>query len=127
MKASFLIILFFSSLFSFAQDNSVLQEIEKLREQNKANRQRIEVLLSELKDQKIPNEKDFKIDVDKQLDNTLDFSLKLLDNLPDLEKVFSKIQNNPKTKKVENKLLKMMNTFKEKFEREIEKIPNKSK
>lgn len=124
MKTNFLIVFLFSSFFSFAQDDSILQEIEKLREQNKANRQRIEILLSELKDQKIPNEKDFKIDVDKQLDKTLDFSLKMLDNLPDLEKVFFKIQNSPKTKKVENKLLKMMNEFKEKFEREINKIPN---
>lgn len=123
MKTNFLIVFLFSSFFSFAQDDSILQEIEKLREQNKANRQRIEILLSELKDQKIPNEKDFKIDVDKQLDKTLDFSLKMLDNLPDLEKVFSKIQNSPKTKKVENKLLKMMNEFKEKFEREIDNLP----
>lgn len=124
MKTNFLIVFLFSSFFSFAQDDSILQEIEKLREHNKANRQRIEILLSELKDQKIPNEKDFKIDVDKQLDKTLDFSLKMLDNLPDLEKVFSKIQNSPKTKKIENKLLKMMNDFKQKFEREINKIPN---
>lgn len=126
MNKSFLVLIFslFFSLVTSAQVKDILKEIDQLKQENKANRERIEKLLSELKDEKMIDDKKFEIDIDKELDYTLDFSLKLIESMPDLENVFKKIQNNPKTKKIENSLLKLMNEFKSKFEDEIKKIPN---
>ncbi|MFL0096056.1 hypothetical protein [Tenacibaculum maritimum] len=133
MKKTFLIIALLFSTFSFSQDD-ILKEIEFLKTQNEANRERLKILFNELKDEKTSFKKivkqtsnHYNLDADKKLDYTLEFSLKLLDNLPDLENIFNKIQNNSKTKKVEKKLLDLMNKFKYKFEREINKLPkNKS-
>lgn len=116
MKKLLSLSLLFFTVFAFSQ-KTVLEQVEELQAQNKINELKIKYLLEKEKKNSAEKRNDIYID------QTLKLTKSMLNELPDMKSIFSKIESNSNTKEIENIILKLMNNFKNDFEKEIQNLP----
>ncbi|MBS9775734.1 MAG: hypothetical protein KGV57_01420 [Fusobacterium sp.] len=128
-KIVFILFLFWN--FGVVAQNNPKLEIEKLKKEITSINKRIEKIIQDNPELKDSISKNKKLDLfneellDKKIDQLLYFLKE--NDIDRIEKLFQKLQNSERTKKLSDFILFEMNKAKNKLHREIEKMPKRSK